>query len=115
MAKGIQRGETEERAGWANARSAGQATGEKIDYSNRQPLNHRATQKGGTPADQVFVAAIAAAYLSLKVVHAHIRHGRTPRDLSDTRMPPDNTVGMSFGAPYPIRPATRGRVIVVYP
>ena len=43
---------TEERVGRANARSACQTTGEKIDYSNRQPLDRSATQKGGTPMEQ---------------------------------------------------------------
>lgn len=69
MAKGIQRGETEERAGWANARSACQATGEEIDYSNRQPLDQSATQKEGTPGGREWIIDSQSPYFGSYQIH----------------------------------------------
>ena len=49
VATRVQRGATEERARRADARAARQTTGNNIDYSNCQPLDQSATQKGVTP------------------------------------------------------------------
>jgi len=49
VATRVQRGATEEGAEWARARSVRQTTGEKIEYSNCQPLDRSATQEGVTP------------------------------------------------------------------